>query len=1110
MNLDRNIVIEAGAGTGKTYMLVQAYLETLFRKSLPIDAIVALTFTKKAAGEMKERIAEALKSILKAKRVPEYASNWGYRLNELQDQAKASLEAIDRANISTIHSYAYSLLKRFPLQAGLDPSAVVDEKEIHFDDAFETQWPRWLSMELSKTAPRRSLWLETLSQVSLSDIRPLARRLCDFDVPLYSLPLRNDTLAQTVEPLWKETRSLLSDRPEDQKSTRIAKACEEVLGIAAKSAWDKLAQLSPELLLTLDEDPSTSKAWPSEDISRLKNLKRLSKNLIAKGDLAVARVTELLLPFVARFRSAILAEGYLSNHALLFLANDLLKNHPKVRETLQREIRMILIDEFQDTDPLQGELLLFLAGKPGQNIAHWQEVLLEPGKLFIVGDPKQSIYRFRGADIAAYRQITDMVLQQGGEELSLTQSRRSHDQILNLVNSAFEQLIIEQIPISPSYQALEPLRPREDTDAQHVELRLAGSAGKQSSEDAQLREADDAATWIREHVGKLSTHHREEGKRPLKYRDVALVFRSAAVMRYFVDALRDREIPYVVEGERYFYSTPEVTDAINLLRVIDNPDDHIALVGFLRSPLGGFSDPELILLKEQNGLHIDQPLPLSLSSAAHKSSWALLNRLRARALREPLSDLLRHVYDDTFLLELAARSYHRDQTVANLHKFRRLLESFAEEGVTTLRGLLAKVNRFMEEDRLEGESPLADETYDAVRLMTIHKAKGLEFPIVWLPCLHAAQLQNKPTPAVIYDWSKSRLGLRLGNGLQNIDKFLLDRQTREREEAEEMRVLYVAMTRARERLILSGGIQLKKPSKSSFLYRLASAWGIDPEGSLNGETNVKGTPLLITRLGENPTKTDQVAQPRALALADRLDFKHLAKTWKEHEQHKLETLQKPLVLSPTSIDMEEVSAFSQPRPASDEIVLDPKMLGTLVHRFLEEWDFKCEKCEMPAKLRQIANGYFASLGHLREPFPDPKTTTTSYPADHPMAPLAALVDGAQRILSDFIGSVPYEDISSSSILGREIPFLYSGDTLMRGVIDVFYRRPDGDYVIADYKTDHWPPESSIQDAIARYRPQAEAYKEAIRRTLGKTTLFSLVFVRTGEVVTIEDPIAKQI
>src|SRR5262249_23263595 len=149
------------------------------------------------------------------------------------------------------------------------------------------------------------------------------------------------------------------------------------------------------------------------------------------------------------------------------------------------------------------------------------------------------------------------------------------------------------------------------------------------------------------------------------------IFRSGPAMTPFIEAMRRRDIPFVVEAERYFYRTPEVTDVLNLLRVLDDPNNRIALAGFLRSPLGGFNDPELALLQQKNGIRLMKPLPKELDSPAHHGAWDLLRSLRRRVEHEPLKNILNHIYEDTFLLELAARSYHRDQTIANLLKLKR-------------------------------------------------------------------------------------------------------------------------------------------------------------------------------------------------------------------------------------------------------------------------------------------------------------------------------------------------------------------------------------------------------------------------------------------------------
>lgn len=991
MNLNHNIVIEASAGTGKTYTLVHTILQALFEKNLPMESLVAMTFTKKAAGEMKERIAAKLQEIDQAETLHESWKAWGHSLTDLKTQARKALETIDRAAIGTIHSYAFSLLKRFPLAAGINPSAEVDEKGVRTDDLFEREWPLWLQRELQahRRTEREAAWLKVFEKVSVAQIGDLTRRLCEFDVPLDVLPLKD----------------------------------------------------------------------PEEDATLI-------------------LITQMVKPFVAAFRAKILAEGFLSNDALLILARELVHRDLKVRESLKQQIRLIFVDEFQDTDPLQGELILFLSELPGTSAKSWDKVKLEPGKLFIVGDPKQSIYRFRGADIAAYKRITEMVLEQGGIRHSLDQSYRSHEQIIHVVNAAFTALMQEKPPISPAYQTLIPRRAKEDPERQDVEMRLATSDQPQSSDEAVEKEAADAARWVEE--AKI--------QKRWTYKDVAFVFRSTVSMSTFVEALRQRHIPFVVEAERYFYRTPEVTDVLNLLRILEDPHNRIALVGFLRSPLGGFTDVELALLQSKNGIQLNKPLPAELQAAAHRGAWELLHRLHARAGREPLKSILNHVYTDTYLLELAARSYHRDQTIANLLKLKRLMESFAEEGETTLTGLMNKIDRFMEEDRLEGEYPLADETYDAVRLLTVHKAKGLEFPVVWLPGLHRGRGSHRTSNriAVRYDWASDRLAITVGKDLKSLHWDTLEEDVKLRDTAEELRVLYVAMTRAREHLILSGGVNLKRPNKDSFLAQLAGAWKLDlkdlPEGVFKaGEGNFTVRPI------ESLAKPTAEKNPDSSRWLKNLDLVQLAKTWKEREQKRLELAELRIVKTPSHLSA-ALKKSEKPKPVTTPArePINPTLLGTLVHLFLERWDFQCEKCSMPLALRHAANSLFSGLGLLKSPFPDPKEAES--PQDNPRE-LTLIVDEAQRLLADFIGSEEEEEIKGSTILGREVPFFYEdGDALMRGALDILYRLPSGQWMIGDYKTDREQDET-------RYAAQAAAYTEAVARALGEKAIFKTIYIR---------------
>ncbi len=1099
MDLNRNLLIEAGAGTGKTTRLVKAVIQALFIREIPLNEMVALTFTNKAASELKERVNLALMDVLDAKNLATLKEKpwWPdpeptQSLDDLQKLAREAMTVMDRADISTIHSFAYSLLKRFPLQAGIDPGSEIDDKGLVFDALFRREWPTWLSVELGDTAPREAEWLDLLSKLTLSEIEKAARELADFQVPIEKLSLPDNDLPRKLGRFHQGARQLAAEHTGDLNADRLARACEEIIGSGAKSDWKKLESHPAETQEALSLKPGSPKAWSETEIQRLKVLQSVSKNILARGDRTVALLTDLLKPFVISFRETLLSEGCLTHSALLYLSRDIVKNHTQVRTALKHEIRLILIDEFQDTDPLQAELLLYLAEKQEPHAKDWEVIQLGAGKLFIVGDPKQSIYRFRGADIAAYERIGKLLVAQGGLQETLEVNYRSQAQIIHVVNAAFTRIIQPVTDVSPPYI---PVQPRPDQDSprpvQDVQIWLADSSEKQTAEQAQATEAEHIARWIKESQGQLNIYDPKEGKlRPFLYSDVALIFRTYSPMDRFIDALRRHDIPYAVESERYFFTTPEVTDFINLLRAADDPEDILSLVGYLRSPMGGLTDEDILRRKNAGALEELEPV-----------RW--LRTVTRRLGREPLTEVLQHIFDDTYLMELAVRSYHGDQTLANLMKLRRLLEEFSSEGVTTMGLLLEKLEEFFADDKIEGENPLADENYNAIRLLTIHKAKGLEYPIVFLPSLHS-ELRAHQSEPFIYDWRSQTLGLKVKDtsnlDLCNLDKIELDEQTRVREAAEENRILYVAMTRARERLVVSGGVNLISNRSRTYLQRLMEAWDQTLGDVQEGEIKLDDASITVKRLERVSVQEKELTEGRNNPLKN-VDPEYFAKVWKEREEakkkaEKTDVLRTPTAQRDTWYEREEPDSsrttyhVPHPRP----LPTTPLLLGTLVHRFLETWDFSCEKCSMPAKLRVVANAYFASQGLLKEPFQDPKDgDKTNNPTE-----LIEVVEDAQRLLADFIGSEAWVEIKGSTILGREVPFFYQlpKGALMRGTMDILYRSPDGKLVVGDYKTDNelYP---------GKYASQAQAYAEAAQRALGEKAQFKLISLREGSTFTAE-------
>ncbi|MBI4055329.1 MAG: UvrD-helicase domain-containing protein [Elusimicrobia bacterium] len=1035
-HLDGNAVVEAGAGTGKTTLLVDRLIFLLLGRRCQISRAVALTFTEKAAGELKRRLAQTLEAIVRwagqtngvcdphlLQIVQRLQSQWRRSKQEIEVSAQRALLEMDRASIGTLHSFAADLLRLYPLESGISPEFQVDEGR-SFEEFFRSQWSLWLDRELGEEAPRKGLWKKLLPEVGLEDLACLARDLC-------------------------QLRSL-------------------------------------------------------EGVASLEKIRE---------------AFEVVGPFVERFRRELLHKDWLSFDGLLVRARELLVGHRTVREDLKRTFEAILIDEFQDTDPLQGEILFFLCEKRGQSARCWEEVNLEPGKLFVVGDPKQSIYHFRGADIVAYRRFTRQMIRQGSELLHLQVNFRSPAGILDPVHEIFSKIMdgrspyqADYIPIYP-HKNSEPVgpdygrgvpaphafgtRPVEGSGVEWVQVSSSNQAAPVSAEATRQAEAAWIAEWISSHCSKK-----------ILFRDVAILFRTSTPHPPYLEALRGAGIPYVVTGEKYFYSAQEVVDFQNLLCALEDPYDPVSLVGLLRSPLVGLTDLQLYELSQKGALCYLSDPPKNLSCSARTAAfYRMLRSFHALVGRMPLSELVHRLLNDTHLVELCSLAYHREQTASNLTKLLRLASEAGEFAGRTLRefaGALEEAVAGLEE---EGESPLADENFNAVRVLTVHKAKGLEFPVIFLPNLSAAVSGSRQSPSCLWEEASRRVGFRLRQaGVATPQMLLLEQEKKLREKEEEVRILYVAMTRARHKLFL-----LSNEHKA-------------PQGSLSGLIQKAGTfraarvhRISVQELGKpksgrqakEKTDSSQAGPQRRVepALPDRsrvpqAGWRRLALDWKAREKRWAAVQEAPCFLSPTALSEKSLRVPQAGRTGTGSGLL----VGQLCHAVLEGWDFGSS----PAKLKdpillkekihkaltQIERGRFGEPGLEK-----------------------ALGEEAEEILHRFFESEVYRRIAGSRILGREVPFLYPyGNQVVRGSMDLLYEWR-GRYRVADYKTDRVPdpkgvlsrhsptvvgshrPAFEMRAWAGEYRQQRRMYLEAVRRGTGwKDWKFEVIFLRLGKSV----------
>ena len=1146
---DRNVVVTAGAGTGKTTLLVDRCVNLLVREPspVPVNEMVALTFTNKAAHEMKERLRARLEALAETgtgrPRSPGDAGpgetdvlceRYGLTAEEVRRRAREALQRMEQSHIGTLHSFAASMLRLYPLEAGLEPNFREGDGRL-LERRFDACWTRWLDGELSGAGPRTGEWKRILGRFPLARLRELALALCAENVDLEGLrggapDSAVGSLRDWLRRMDETATDLLTRHPEQRKIEQAVAVAQRVVrsasfdfaslrsgrteGAPRSGGTGATVQAFPkepaddEDLSLLSGVPSPPKGWSREDFERARDLWTAARPLARTDDAEVDGLCALLAPFARECRDEFSRSGLVTFDGLLVRARDLLRDHPRIREDLKERFRAILVDEFQDTDPLQYEILLWLCEEPSGRAEKWRDVRLAPGKLFVVGDPKQSIYGFRGADIEAYLHVVkEMIEAQQGVECRLTANFRSDARILDAVNGVFERLLEERPGLQPEHIPLRPGRGGADEEAAApVRVRALRGRGRQRSGDAEAAvrvrrvttpgrtlgaaearrvEARSLARWVDEEVvgGRTFFRDREGNRVQAQPGHVAYLMRTLTHVQTYLEPLRRRGIGYVVEGERDFYAAQEVVDAVNLLRTLDDPYDRVALVGVLRSPLGGHDDVEILALSRQSLLDYrlaEGPRRGELPPGARDLYRRLLRLHREVRFLEAGSAVDR-VFEELPLSVLAASGGSGPQAAANLEKVRLMAREAGADGNGTLKEVAAEFERRVREAEDEAESALEEETPDAVRVMSIHKAKGLEFPVVVLvDALGGVDARRGPQVEVWQDWSTGLTGLRMDD-LWSLPGVFLHAKQREREEYERRRLLYVAMTRPRQRLVVSFADRDRRGG-DSLLSMLEQA----AEAELTAGTSrtvACGDGGIAVEVVEEEPEFDEPGVPPAEAPhgdADgaSCDWSSYESLWRGRRERYEARRQAPTFLSPSRLkEAGEAAQARRHRGLQRDTAL---VLGQAAHRMLEYWDFQTSR-----------------------PAEDLEGAIARHVSGLPPEQQTAVVDELKAMWAVLIGSPLYEELRTARILGREIPFVlpWEGETIMEGVIDVVYER-GGRLYVADYKTDR-VDDGDTARVMEEYGQQARIYTEAVRRSLDRdVAAFRLLLLRLGRGVTV--------
>ncbi len=1090
---DRNVVVVAGAGTGKTTLLVNRLTHLLMKEPHPlsITQTIALTYTNKAATEMKLRLRERLSMLIRASTdtvepcdagtvtVEDVRLRYGITADDVVERAAAALNDLEKAQIGTVHSFAAHLLRLYPLEAGVDP-AFREDDGLRFEESFRLAWDVWIDRELGRNGTAHRRWRTLLDSTTLEQLRGLAfalsSELIDVDALFHQVSIEPDNaLLHWIGGIQHRAQTLLNahDRPKRRKIEQMLAGAITLMSLIRSKGPRTVDELDPAAREWLGKDPGDAISdWEQPDFTEAVRIVKICQRFLLFNHDYFINLLTIIAPFVATMKVSFARTGWISFDGLLARARRLLWDHPDIRERLKAEYRAILIDEFQDTDPVQYEILLALAEKAGRSSRSWHEMSLEPGKLFIVGDPKQSIYAFRRADMEAFDLVVDKVLADGGSLHSLTTNFRSDANILEPVNEVFDRLFLRQPLVQPANVRLHGDARRKPSagDTGVILQVIAPPPGDEpfDAAGAARAEGEALARWLSEDL--LTRPHVRAGH-------VALLFRKLTQADAYLDALRRYNVPYLIEGEKHFYRRQEVIDLMNVLRVLDHPHDHIALLGVLRSPLGGLTDREVYELREagwfnyvaeQAGAPWIHPRAESVRHLYRR--LATLHHMMAAL---PLDEAIQHVFDQLPILELAAAGLHGEQAVANLMKIKQTAASLADRPWLTLSGFIDVMVTRLDEQPDEAESPLAEDASDAVQILTIHKAKGLEFPIVVLPGLHQGSGREKTGPAVVYDWSTATYGLAVGPH-QTLGYARVQEKLAEREKAERRRVFYVGMTRAKDLLLMSGGLTSRSAGET------ALKWLEDIADGEIGNPDTKSVRIGASSVTHRLVYAPARKWPRRLPATDEagpaVDASSLARLWQERTARWNAVRAGKSHLTPTALH-EPVSAEHGDRARRGVSRDLSRLVGVATHRLLEEWDFK-----LPAGglLQRIG----PTLDHVL-PFNTHHLRST-------------VTEILTEILTTFGASPSYGRLKSADILGREVPFImpWSDGQVMEGIIDVIYRL-DGEIRIADYKTD-WTTASEAPVRAGVYAGQAAIYREAAVRCLGLSRVpFQFIFLRAG-------------
>ncbi len=1132
--LDETLFVEAGAGSGKTTALVGRVLALVTGEGadgrahppVPLSSVAAITFTEKAGAELRERLRRVLEETAAAD--PDHPR---------AALCRAGLDELDGAAIGTLHSFAQRILVEHPVEAGLPPRVEVLD-EVTSGVEFEARWARFSDELYADAAYARTFLLLFAAGVRDTTPHALART---FDANWDLVDEAVDPHAPPPRPAGPRVAAVL-DRVEEvcalvgeciDPTDLLCLKLQEVGEWAAtvRAATDEEAQV--EALRQARASTSTFRprggrkgSWRvSSDVVKA-DLRRLEETVDEVLREIADECAHHLGAAIRRFTLASAAErrarGTLEFHDLLVLARSLLRDPvhgARTRRSLHQRYQRLLLDEFQDTDPIQIELAVRIAAADPESeaAAHpdWKQVPVAPGRLFVVGDPKQSIYRFRRADIGVFLDA-QRLLAGDGASLTLTANFRTVPGITDWVNTTFAALMAEppddELPLTPrpDYVALDAVRtdPPAGTGPTVAVLGRHAHTGRPSASEVRTAEAADVvATVQRARDEAWPVGDGTGGWRDARLGDITILVPARTSLPFLEEALGDAGIAYRTEASSLVYASRAVRDLLLVVRAVADPTDELRTVSALRTPLFGCGDDDLYRFKVERGGHwaftsgdadtAGQPDTVPADDPVRAGLVVLRRWHDQRAWTSP-STLLDTIVRDRRALELAFAEGRPRDVWRRLRFVVDQARAWTDATGGDLRGYLGWIGHQTEEGARVAEAILPETDDDAVRIMTIHAAKGLEFPITIVS--GATSYPRRAATAGDAKFTPDGVAYYLGKHAET-STYTANRPVDEQMDLDErMRLLYVATTRAQDHLVVS-------------LHRIERKKEPAPANRTNAELLVAGMGDLLDALPDGPPdELPLLPTPEPSPAPTVVTPLEPLGTWLAGRDAALAAAGRPTTVAATALTDEgrpdvERTDVGGPSPAavpppppvetgSGQLALDFTAVAVdhELDRAPDGDDAGLHK--RPGDLDRppwLKGRYGTAVG--RAVHGVLQTVPLASAPDDPQVAAAVTAQAAAEAVSDreavvaqlvhaALGSPSVREAAAAPHWREVFASTPVGDRILEGYVDLLYRGPDG-LVVVDYKTAATAEPGELDRRVAGYRVQGASYALAVGRSTGE-------------------------